>query len=177
MSARVAASTSTGSGRGGHHHFNQTETLPDTEYCDGTGPILSGRQLPPGALALPSPHPLAVDSPKSRRQGVLGPSCRPWARPEACVIVAHDAETGEELWRRRLVPAPRPARRRDLGRHALREPRSRGVVDGPQRRPRPESRLRRHVRHLVGPDVPAGRHRDRLVLDADRKRHNKNGRF
>ena len=35
-----------------------------------------------------------------------GRSCRPWAGPEACVIVAHDAETGEELWRRRLVPAP-----------------------------------------------------------------------
>ena len=26
--------------------------------------------------------------------------------PEACVIVAHDAETRQELWRRRLVPAP-----------------------------------------------------------------------
>ena len=35
-----------------------------------------------------------------------GRSCRPWAGPEACVIVAHDAETGDELWRRRLVPAP-----------------------------------------------------------------------
>ena len=35
-----------------------------------------------------------------------GRSCRPWAGPEACVIVAHDAETGEERWRRRLVPAP-----------------------------------------------------------------------
>ena len=28
------------------------------------------------------------------------------AGPGACVIVAHDAETGEELWRPRLVPAP-----------------------------------------------------------------------
>ncbi len=35
-----------------------------------------------------------------------GRSCRPWAGPEACIIAAHDAETGEELWRRRLVPAP-----------------------------------------------------------------------
>ena len=35
-----------------------------------------------------------------------GRSCRPWAGPEACVIVAHDATTGAELWRRRLVPAP-----------------------------------------------------------------------
>ena len=48
----------------------------DTEYCDGTGPILWGQSLP-GVLALPSPHPLAVDSPKSRRQGVLGPELPP----------------------------------------------------------------------------------------------------
>ena len=47
----------------------------------------------------------SVIAPLSRRQGVLGRSCRPWAGPEACVIVAHDAETGEELWRRWLVPA------------------------------------------------------------------------
>ena len=26
--------------------------------------------------------------------------------PEACVITAHDATTGDELWRRRLIPAP-----------------------------------------------------------------------
>jgi len=36
---------------------------------------------------------------------ISGRSCRPWGGPEACVIVAHDARTGEELWRRRLVPA------------------------------------------------------------------------
>ena len=33
-------------------------------------------------------------------------SCRPHGGPEACVITAHDAETGAEVWRRRLVPAP-----------------------------------------------------------------------
>ena len=37
---------------------------------------------------------------------VSGRSCRPWAGPEACVITAHDATTGAELWRRRLIPAP-----------------------------------------------------------------------
>ena len=35
-----------------------------------------------------------------------GRSCRPRAGPVSCVIVAHDAATGEELWRTRLVPAP-----------------------------------------------------------------------
>ena len=37
---------------------------------------------------------------------ISGRSCRPLRGPEACVIMAHDAETGEELWRRRLIPAP-----------------------------------------------------------------------
>ena len=37
---------------------------------------------------------------------ISGRSCRPRRGPEACVIMAHDAETGEELWRRRLIPAP-----------------------------------------------------------------------
>ena len=37
---------------------------------------------------------------------VSGRSCRPLGGPESCVVVAHDARTGEELWRRRTVPAP-----------------------------------------------------------------------
>ncbi len=39
-------------------------------------------------------------------KAVSGRSCRPWGGPEACVVVAHDAATGAEVWRRRLVPAP-----------------------------------------------------------------------
>ena len=37
---------------------------------------------------------------------ISGRSCRPAGGPESCVVVAHDALTGEELWRRRTVPAP-----------------------------------------------------------------------
>ena len=37
---------------------------------------------------------------------VSGRGCMPEAGPEACVVTAHDAATGEELWRRRLIPAP-----------------------------------------------------------------------
>ena len=37
---------------------------------------------------------------------VSGRSCMPAAGPDACVITAHDATTGAELWRRRLIPAP-----------------------------------------------------------------------
>ena len=37
---------------------------------------------------------------------VSGRSCAPKGGPHACVIVAHDAVTGAELWRRRLIPGP-----------------------------------------------------------------------
>ena len=35
---------------------------------------------------------------------VSGRSCRPRGGPDACVIIAHDARTGEEVWRRRTIP-------------------------------------------------------------------------
>lgn len=34
------------------------------------------------------------------------PSFRTWLAAFACVITAHDARTGAELWRRRTIPAP-----------------------------------------------------------------------
>ena len=37
---------------------------------------------------------------------ISGRSCRPAGGPTACVITAHDAITGEELWRTRTIPAP-----------------------------------------------------------------------
>ena len=37
---------------------------------------------------------------------ISGRSCMPLGGPEACVIVAHDAKTGQELWRRRTIPGP-----------------------------------------------------------------------
>ena len=127
---------------------------------------------------------------------VSGRSCRPWAGPEACVITAHDATTGAELWRRRLIPAPgaRRAGERDVGRRALRGARPRRIVDGAQLRPGAEPRLRRHVGDVPRAEVPAGRHRehaplpqldagarrrhrrDRLVLGEDREYGNNNGR-
>ena len=48
--------------------------------------------------ALHSSGPIIADG-----KVISGRSC---GRPEACVIVAHDARTGEELWRRRTIPAP-----------------------------------------------------------------------
>ena len=37
---------------------------------------------------------------------ISGRGCTPRGGPDACVIAAHDAATGEELWRRRTIPAP-----------------------------------------------------------------------
>ena len=37
---------------------------------------------------------------------ISGRSCRPRGGPDSCVIVAHDARTGEELWRRHTIPKP-----------------------------------------------------------------------
>ena len=59
--------------------------------------ILNYRELP----ARHSSGPIVVGG-----KVVSGRSCRPWAGPEACVITAHDAATGAELWRTRLIPAP-----------------------------------------------------------------------
>ena len=39
-------------------------------------------------------------------KAVSGRSCLPYSGPHACVIVALDAMTGKEVWRRRLIPAP-----------------------------------------------------------------------
>ncbi len=53
---------------------------------------------------LPAPHtsgPIIANG-----RVVSGRSCMPKAGPEACVITAHDAITGAELWRRRTIPAP-----------------------------------------------------------------------
>ena len=39
-------------------------------------------------------------------KAVSGRGCMPAGGPEACIIVAHDARTGAEVWRTRLIPAP-----------------------------------------------------------------------
>jgi len=37
---------------------------------------------------------------------ISGRGCEPEGGPEACVITAHDARTGKELWRTRTIPKP-----------------------------------------------------------------------
>ena len=57
-------------------------------------------------LRLPSDAGRAQLGPIADGRVISGRSCRPRGGPESCVVVAHDALTGEELWRRRTVPAP-----------------------------------------------------------------------
>jgi alcohol dehydrogenase (cytochrome c) len=37
---------------------------------------------------------------------IAGRNCQPQGGPDACVITAHDALTGKELWRKRTIPRP-----------------------------------------------------------------------
>ncbi len=39
-------------------------------------------------------------------KAISGRGCEPEGGPDACVIVAHDAKTGKELWRTRTMPRP-----------------------------------------------------------------------
>ncbi|MDE0828869.1 MAG: PQQ-binding-like beta-propeller repeat protein, partial [Vicinamibacterales bacterium] len=71
-------------------HAETGEVVWDTEILDyrvnpanqTSGPIVAGGQV------------------------FSGRSCDPRGGPNGCVVTAHDAATGEELWRRRLIPAP-----------------------------------------------------------------------
>ena len=60
--------------------------------------ITKGTARSPGALALPSSHPLAVDWPRAAGKAFSGRSCRPSEGPESCIIVARDARNRRELW-------------------------------------------------------------------------------
>jgi alcohol dehydrogenase (cytochrome c) len=42
----------------------------------------------------------------ARGKVISGRNCEPVGIPDACVVTAHDAKTGKELWRRRLIPKP-----------------------------------------------------------------------
>ena len=50
---------------------------------------------------------------------ITGRQCQPAATHEACVVTAHDAATGKELWRARTIRAPGEPGDDSLGRRAL----------------------------------------------------------
>jgi PQQ-dependent dehydrogenase (methanol/ethanol family) len=55
----------------------------------------------PNARARATSGPIVADG-----KVITGRQCQPDATHEACVITAHDARTGEELWRTRTIPRP-----------------------------------------------------------------------
>ena len=87
---------------------------------------------------------------------ITGRQCQPDATSDSCIITAHDAQTGKEVWRTRTNPASGRAGFRDLGRCAA-EQRWRRHVDGAELRPRDQHDLRRHVGDDPGAEVHARR--------------------
>ena len=90
-----------------------------------------------------------------------GRGCEPIATagPDDCVITAHDALTGKELWRRRTIPGPGEPGDETWGDVPLRRAQARRHVDAAQLRPGTEAALYRHVGDLTGAEVPARRQR------------------
>ena len=106
---------------------------------------------------------------------ISGRSCRPRAGPVSCVIVAHDAATGAELWRAPLVPAPGEPGDETWGGVPYEERMHVGSWMVPSYDPDLNLDLRRDVRHVAGAEVHARRHRQQAPLpqlDAGpRRRH------
>jgi PQQ-dependent dehydrogenase (methanol/ethanol family) len=57
--------------------------------------------LEPTLPARPSAGPIVADG-----KVITGRQCQPAATSDSCVITAHDAATGRELWRTRTIPKP-----------------------------------------------------------------------
>ena len=57
--------------------------------------------LDPRAPASPSSGPIIANG-----KIIQGRQCQPQATNDACIITAHDAKTGKEIWRTRTIPRP-----------------------------------------------------------------------
>jgi alcohol dehydrogenase (cytochrome c) len=57
--------------------------------------------LEPGVPASASSGPIVADG-----KVITGRQCQPAATHESCIVTAHDAATGQELWRTRTIPRP-----------------------------------------------------------------------
>ena len=109
--------------------------------------------------ALHSSGPIIADG-----KVISGRSC---GRPEACVIVAHDARTGEELWRRRTIPAPGEPGDETWGGVPFEERRHVGTWMPPSydhELPRAAPGLPGHIGDGAGPEVHARRRRQSAHL-------------
>ena len=111
---------------------------------------------------------------------ITGRQCQPDATNDSCVITAHDAQTGKEVWRTRTIPRPGEPGYRDVGRRAARAALARRHVDGAELRPRDQHDLRRHVGDDPRAEVHARRQRQAAPLsqlDARARRRHRQDRL
>ena len=96
-------------------NVNRNIAIYDTLIIDtSVDDHVFGARCDDGRAGVGDPHPrlhresrhpdLGADH--RRRQGDLRAELHAGGRADACVITAHDALTGAELWRRRTIPAP-----------------------------------------------------------------------
>ena len=99
-----------GRGRGN----NRNMAIWGTTLIDGSGdnfmyaidartgqPVWETSILDPQARASMSSGPIVANG-----KVISGRQCQPDAGNDACIVVAHDAKTGKELWRTRTIPLP-----------------------------------------------------------------------
>ena len=106
---------------------------------------------------------------------IEGRQCQPQAGNDACVVTAHDAKTGKELWRTRTIPLPGELGYDTWGDVPMAERWHVGTWMVPSYDPETNTDLRRHVGDDSGAEVHARRQRQEVPvpqLDAgDRRRH------
>ena len=84
---------------------------------------------------------------------ITGRQCQPDAGRDACVVTAHDARTGKELWRTTRSRGPASRATRSWGDVPIERALARRHVDGAELRSGAEPRHHRHVGHDPGAEV------------------------
>ena len=106
---------------------------------------------------------------------IAGRNCQPDAGGSSCIITAHDAVTGKELWRTRTIAMPGEPGGDTWGDVPAELAGARGRVDGAQLRPRDQPDLHGHVGDEPGAEVHARRQRQAVSLPqlhaGPRRRH------
>jgi alcohol dehydrogenase (cytochrome c) len=95
---------------------------------------------------------------------ITGRQCQPDAGNDACIITAHDAKTGKEVWRTRTIPLPGEPGYETWGDVPMAERWHVGTVDGAELRPGVEPDFRGTSVTIPGAKVHAGRQRQDLPV-------------
>ena len=95
---------------------------------------------------------------------ITGRQCQPGATHESCVITAHDAATGKELWRTRTIPRKGEPGDETWGDVPMEQRWHVGTWMVPSYDPELDLHLHRHVGHDSGAEVHLGRRRQAAPL-------------